>query len=111
YAPLVLQGLGRIHDQLEQWSLLSEPNQAATMERARARLNEFIAFRTELVRLSREATLPEARAYGDNDANRNNRSALNKEIVALAADNNATIQRLTDDIRMFYERHLYELVG
>jgi methyl-accepting chemotaxis protein len=111
FAPLVLQGLGRIHDQLEQWLALSEPNQAAIMDRARARLNEFIAFRTELVRLSREATLPEARAYGDNDANRNNRSALNKEIVALAADNNATIQRLTDDIRMFYERHLYELVG
>jgi methyl-accepting chemotaxis protein len=110
YAPLVLQGLAKIHDLADQWSALASISQAATMERAHARLNEFIQFRTELVRLSRQATLPEARAYGDNDANRSNRAALNTEIVALAADNDRSIQQLTDDIDRFYKGRLSLLI-
>ena len=50
------------------------------MDRANARVDEFIRFRTELVRMSREVNLVELRNWGDNDANRNNRTALNKEI-------------------------------
>jgi methyl-accepting chemotaxis protein len=74
-------------------------------------VHEFVAFRKELVRLSREATLPQARAYGDNDANRTNRAALNQEIVAIAADNNLRLQQLTDDVRTFYRQRLYLLIA
>ena len=42
------------------------------------------AITADLVRLSREAPHAEARAFGDNDANRTNRTALNGEIAALA---------------------------
>jgi methyl-accepting chemotaxis protein len=111
FAPLVLQGLARMHEQMDHWAALADPSQAATLDRARARLNEFIAFRTELVRLSRNATLPEARAFGDNDANRTNRAALNTEIVSLAQDNDQSIERLTSDIRMFYRNRLFLMVG
>jgi methyl-accepting chemotaxis protein len=111
FAPLVLLGLGRIREQADQWAKITGSGQEETMARARARLEEFIKFRSELVRLSREATLPEAREYGDNDANRSNRAALNTEIAALAADNDKSIQRLTDEIRLFYENRLYLLVG
>jgi methyl-accepting chemotaxis protein len=55
--------------------------------------------------------LPEARAYGDNDANRSNRAALNQEIVAIAADNNQRLQQLTDDVRAFYRQRLYLLIA
>ena len=69
------------------------------MERANARVDEFIRFRTELVRLSREATLAESRSWGDNDANRNNRTALNNEIAALATSNDDMTHRLAEEVR------------
>jgi methyl-accepting chemotaxis protein len=111
YAPLVLQGLAKMHDQMDKWAALTGPAQAATMARAQARLNEFITFRNELVRLSREATLPEARAYGDNDANHSNRAALNKEIAVLAEDNDRSIEQLTGDISAFYRQRLFSLIA
>jgi methyl-accepting chemotaxis protein len=45
---------------------------------------EFIRFRAELVRLAREDSLPAARAYGDNDANRSNRKLLNEKLRELS---------------------------
>jgi len=89
YAPLIIQTLRKIEGLMKEWTSLIRPEDKATMERANARVAEFVRFRSELVRLSREATLPESRAFGDNDANRNNRTALNTEIAALAASNDA----------------------
>src|SRR4029079_7366342 len=53
-----------------------------------------IRFRTELVRLGNEAGQAAARAWGDNDANRTNREALNREIDLLAKANYAELARL-----------------
>jgi methyl-accepting chemotaxis protein len=111
YAPLVLQNLRKIEQLMRQWTDLIGPEDKATMDRANARVAEFVRFRSELVRLSREATLPEARAFGDNDANRANRTALNGEIATLAASNDRTIQRLTDEVDAFYRNRLWWLVG
>ncbi len=47
---------------------------------------QFIAFRTELVRKAEFENTASARAFGDNDANRTVRSALNDELVALGKD-------------------------
>lgn len=47
-------------------------------------IREFIGFRTELVRLAREDSLAAARQFGDNDANRSNRKALNGKLRALS---------------------------
>ena len=44
----------------------------------------FVRFRAELVRLAREESTALARAFGDNDANRNVRSALNESLSAIA---------------------------
>jgi len=111
YAPLVLQNLQKIEQLMRQWTDLIGAEDKATMDRANARVAEFVRFRRELVRLSREATLPEARAFGDNDANRSNRTALNGEIATLAASNDRTIQRLTDEIDAFYRNRLWWLIG
>jgi methyl-accepting chemotaxis protein len=111
YAPLILQNLRKIEQLMRQWTDLIGPEDKATMDRANARVAEFVRFRSELVRLSREATLPEARAFGDNDANRANRTALNGEIATLAASNDRTIQRLTDEVDAFYRNRLWWLVG
>jgi methyl-accepting chemotaxis protein len=109
FAPLVVQNLQRIGSLMKEWTTLAEPEDKAAMDRASARVDEFIKFRSELVRLSRQATLPEARAYGDNDANRTNRAKLNEEIDALANSNNARIDRLTRELTAFYHGRLWFL--
>ncbi|HEY0525036.1 MAG TPA: methyl-accepting chemotaxis protein [Stellaceae bacterium] len=111
YAPLVLLNLQKIERLMVQWTALIEPEDKATMDRANDRVDEFIRFRTELVRLSREATLPEARAWGDNDANRTNRTALNNEIATLAVSNDQTIAQLKAQIESFYRNRLWLLIG
>jgi methyl-accepting chemotaxis protein len=50
----------------------------------KATIDEFIRFRTELVRLGRDVSLPAAREFGDNDANRSNRKLLNEKLRALS---------------------------
>ena len=111
YAPLIIQNLRKVEALMKEWTSLIRPEDRATMERANARVAEFVRFRTELVRLSREATLPEARAFGDNDANRNNRTALNTEIAALAASNDTTTHRLASEVAAFYQNRLWLLIG
>jgi len=78
-----------VHD-LEDIKALTERWRARPIEAERARIEElardidqFIAFRTELVRLAQFDTAANARAFGDNDANRKVRSALNAKLVAL----------------------------
>ncbi len=46
-------------------------------------VDQFIAFRRELVRLAYDESLAKARSYGDNDANRENRKELNRQIQSL----------------------------
>lgn len=109
FAPLIEQNLIRIAQLMKQWTALTEPEDQAVMERANARIDEFIRFRTELVHLSRQATLPEARAFGDNTANRTNRSALNREIATLAAANDSRIARLNNEMASFYQWRIWIL--
>jgi methyl-accepting chemotaxis protein len=111
YAPLVIQNLRKIEQLMKEWTSLIRPEDRATMERANARVAEFVQFRTELVRLSREATLPESRAFGDNDANRTNRTALNGEIATLASSNDTTTHRLAQELDSFYKNRLWLLIG
>jgi methyl-accepting chemotaxis protein len=75
--------------------------EADAVQQARKHVDEFIAFRTEMVRLSREESPAAARVQGDNDANRNNRKALNDTLKGLsdryekhAAENVAAAERL-----------------
>ena len=111
FAPPLLANLARVADLMKRWTALVEPDDAALMERADARVDEFIRFRTELVRLSREASLPAARAFGDNDANRTNRARLNDEVAALAASNDQRIGRLKSELDDFYRARLRLLIG
>lgn len=57
-----------------------------------ATIGEFVRFRTELVRLAKDDSLQNARAFGDNDANRSNRKALNDKLRALSAQYETLVQ-------------------
>lgn len=48
-----------------------------------ARIQQFVSFRRELVRLAKESSLHDARTFGDNEANRKIRSELNDRLVEL----------------------------
>ncbi len=63
-----------------------------------AKTEEFIRFRTELMRIAREKGAPEGRTFGDNDANRSNRQALNAALQKLNAEQDAAIDRLHDEL-------------
>jgi methyl-accepting chemotaxis protein len=111
FAPLILKALAEMKQKMAAWTALAGDDETQTFERANARADEFVAFRTELVRLSREATLPEARDWGDNDKNRANRSKLNEEMKALAASNAARVAALADRTQRFYRSELITLAA
>ncbi len=67
------------------WEATVEPEHRPEFADAEKTIAEFIRFRTELVRLAREDSLPVARTFGDNDANRANRKALNDKLRALSS--------------------------
>ncbi|MEI9981866.1 MAG: methyl-accepting chemotaxis protein [Aliidongia sp.] len=110
YAPLVLQDVDRIAQIMKRWQALIPEADKDTMARAQAKVDEFIAFRKELVRLSREATLAQAREFGDNDANHNNRKALNAEIAKLAEHNDRLIADVTKATNDFFDGRLTTLI-
>jgi len=99
YAVPLLKNLDKLRSGLKDWREHVSTDKRGGFDEAKAATEDFIRFRTELVRLSRDATLPEARAFGDNDANRKARSALNERIKTLAASNEAEVIRLNDLIQ------------
>ncbi len=111
FATQLLNHLGRIKQKMAEWTALSDPQDRELMIRANARADEFIGIRAELVRLSREAALPEARAYGDNDENRANRTALNREMQALAARDADRVGQLAEQAQKFYESRLVVMIA
>src|SRR5262249_41195136 len=58
------------------------------------RIRQFQEFRRELVRLGTEVSPEKGREWGDNDANRTVRSALNKDLEGLAQVYDARLKRL-----------------
>ena len=76
-----LNVLGQFAQKLSEQALDIE---AKSVTEARQHVDSFIAFRTEMVRLSQEESPAAARVQGDNDANRNNRMALNDSLKGLS---------------------------
>lgn len=85
YGNGILESAKELRQAADLWQATLEPAQRAELADAQDTISEFLAFRTELVRLARESSLPVARQFGDNDANRTNRTALNDKLEALAA--------------------------
>ena len=96
YAAPLLKNLDKLRTVLKEWRDQFPADKQGSFGDAEKATEDFIRFRVELVRLSREATLPEARNFGDNDANRKVRAALNDKIKMLAADNESEVGRLRD---------------
>src|SRR3984893_4968086 len=82
------EGLIKFNDQIagvvDKWQHLLRPRHAAHSAAFAKRIAQFREFRAELVRRAVEVSPAAGREWGDNDANRNVRTALNKDLDAFA---------------------------
>ena len=81
-------GLLKFNDQIlgvvKNWESIVQADDAQQFAVFKKRIEQFIEFRKELVRRGIEIGHAAGREWGDNDANRNVRSALNKDLEALS---------------------------
>jgi methyl-accepting chemotaxis protein len=81
-------GLLKFNDQIlavvKNWESLVQADDAEQFAVFKKRIEQFIEFRKELVRRGVEIGPAAGREWGDNDANREVRSALNKDLDALS---------------------------
>jgi methyl-accepting chemotaxis protein len=82
------EGLLKFNDQIagvvERWKKLVRDDDAEQFAAFAKRVEQFREFRKELVRRAIEIAPAAGREWGDNDANRNVRTALNKDLEAFA---------------------------
>jgi methyl-accepting chemotaxis protein len=82
------EGLLKFNDQIlaviKNWESLVRADDAEQFTVFKKRIEQFVDFRKELVRLAVEVNPAAGREWGDNDANRAVRSALNKDLEALS---------------------------
>jgi methyl-accepting chemotaxis protein len=80
-------GLLKFNDQLvvvvQGWESIVQADDAGQFALFKKRIEQFMAFRKELVRRAVEVSPAAGREWGDNDANREVRIALNKDLDAL----------------------------
>jgi methyl-accepting chemotaxis protein len=74
----------RILDVVKKWEGIVQADDAEQFATFKKRIEQFVDFRKELVRRANEISPAAGREWGDNDANRSVRSALNKDLEALS---------------------------
>ncbi len=71
-------------DVVKKWESIVQADDAEQFAAFKNRIDQFVEFRKELVRRAIEIGHDAGREWGDNDANRSVRSALNKDLEALS---------------------------
>ena len=84
YGDGLLKFNDRILEVVKNWQALVQADDAEQFATFKKRIEQFIEFRKELVRRGVEISAAAGREWGDNDANREVRSALNKDLEALS---------------------------
>ncbi|WP_225706651.1 methyl-accepting chemotaxis protein [Bradyrhizobium cenepequi] len=74
----------RILALVKNWEQIVQADDAEQFANFKKRIEQFVDFRKELVRRGVEIGAAAGREWGDNDANRNVRTALNKDLEALS---------------------------
>src|SRR6201994_685956 len=69
---------------VDKWQAIVQADDAQQFATFKKRIEQFVEFRAELVRRANEISPAAGREWGDNDANRSVRSALNKDLEALS---------------------------
>jgi methyl-accepting chemotaxis protein len=99
FGDLLLKFNDRIAQVVDQWRKSVRSDDAAQFEEFSKRIAQFIQFRKELVRLGVEVSPAKGREWGDNEANRSVRTALNKDLDGLAAIYDARTKRIYAELQ------------
>src|SRR6266853_205908 len=84
FAQNLLRKLPELQEVARTWKAEAIASQQSNVEELAQRIDRFVQFRAELVRLGKEESTAAARVFGDNDANRNVRTALNESLRTVA---------------------------
>ena len=84
FAKKLVTDLAELQETARAWKTNAIGSQRGNVDELSKRIDQFVGFRTELVRLGKEDSTSAARLFGDNDANRTVRSALNDSLNGLA---------------------------
>ncbi|MBR0852821.1 methyl-accepting chemotaxis protein [Bradyrhizobium liaoningense] len=84
YGDGLLKFNDQILDVVKGWAGIVKADDAEQFATFKKRIEQFVDFRKELVRRANEISPAAGREWGDNDANRTVRSALNKDLEALS---------------------------
>ncbi|MFK4655540.1 methyl-accepting chemotaxis protein [Bradyrhizobium japonicum] len=84
YGEGLLKFNAQILDVVKRWETIVKADDAEQFATFKKRIEQFVEFRKELVRRGIEINAAAGREWGDNDANRAVRSALNKDLEALS---------------------------
>lgn len=84
FAKNLLGELPKLQEVARTWKAEAVASQQSNAEELARRIDQFVRFRTELVRLAKDESTAAARVFGDNDANRNVRTALNESLSIVA---------------------------
>jgi methyl-accepting chemotaxis protein len=85
YGDGLLKFNAQILDVVNKWKTIVRADDADQFATFKKRIEQFVDFRKELVRRAMEINPAAGREWGDNDANRSVRTALNKDLEALSA--------------------------
>ena len=101
------EGLLKFNEQIlavvKNWEAIVQADDAEQFAPFKKRIEQFVDFRKELVRRGIEISPAAGREWGDNDANREVRSALNKDLEALSkvyAERSKHLSQQTDTNHM-----------
>lgn len=99
----LLENLKRIEEKVNKLEEIAEPSTKDKISDLKNAANNFVMFRTETIRQARDGGGPAARAYGDNEQNRENRKAFNKALLEFADHNNADIEKRSVDAITYHK--------
>ena len=111
FAEGMRKNLDEMGKQMARWAKIVPEEQRDVFARAMDNAGKFLEFRRELARLGTEVSPEKGREYGDNEANRANRQALNKEIDALAVFNAKDIESVNREIDAAQSRLVSLILG
>ena len=101
FADGLVENLGEMDKVLAAWTPLVASEQKATFDKLLARSDEFKMFRSETARLGTQVDPAAANEQGNNDANRANRKAFQKEIDAVVAEDQAQLTEVETNLAAF----------
>ena len=97
FAPALLKSLNTLQQRTAEWLALAPIGAREQFADAARKVDEFVRFRKELVRLAREVDLKDARSFGDNDANRSKDLALIENCIPKILEYGAGHTRMAND--------------